>query len=85
MTKWEENVIDRMKQNGIRNYIIGDYKGFSWHGCDVCGDGLGGDKHAVTAQYANNSEGNPVFEAFGLACVDCTFWIANGDVPEGVE
>lgn len=25
--------------------VIGDEYGFTWHGCDCCHDGLGGDKH----------------------------------------
>ncbi len=28
--------------------VIGESVGFSWRGCDVCGDRSGGDKHEVS-------------------------------------
>lgn len=28
--------------------VVGDEYGFTWRGCDICRNGLGGDKHEVT-------------------------------------
>lgn len=92
MTRYEKRTekqyledVERIaKRNGLKGsieYIIGDEYGFSWWGCDVCGCPLGGDKHEVSALV--DDEENPgklKCIDIGLACTDCTIYIANGDL-----
>lgn len=33
------------------NLIVGEDQGFCRQGCDICGDGLGGNKHTVGKLY----------------------------------
>lgn len=50
---------------------------FSWHSCDVCNEGLGGERHPVVFF---DKEGNRVSE--GACCSACLCYLANGDLPE---
>lgn len=45
----EQRVRAGIARLSVRGYpVIGDELGFSWQGCDVCQNGLGGDKHEVS-------------------------------------
>ena len=60
----------------IENGQACDDGGFSWHSCDGCGSGLGGDRHPAHALDGNN-------ELVHLeVCTDCVLFWANGDLPE---
>lgn len=49
---------------------------FSRSECDTCGSTLGGDRHPAHYAYGDRKIGHL------MVCVDCVFYMANGDVPE---
>lgn len=60
-----------------------DEGSFSWRECDTCGSSLGGDRHrahALMSDTPDNLQGKPLIHLD--VCVDCLFYIANGDLPE---
>ena len=60
---------------GIESGELCAEAGFSWHACDLCGSNLGGDRepwHALIDGALTHGDS---------ACVDCSVYIANGDLP----
>jgi len=53
---------------------------FSWSGCDLCGSTLGGDKEVW---HGVDRDNNIVHGEY--ACMDCVFYLANGDIPQDPE
>ena len=62
---------------GIENGDVFDEGGFSWSGCDLCGNTLGNTLYYY--HYIDSNGG--INHGFG-ACGDCVCYIANGDVPD---
>lgn len=56
-----------------------DEGGFSWHECGICGSTFGGDRYSWHAIDAKSKR----LYHFTDACVDCLFYLVNGDEPEG--
>lgn len=60
-----------------------DEGSFSWRECETCSSHLGGDRHrahALMSDTPDNLQGKPLIHLD--VCVDCLFYIANGDLPE---
>ena len=56
-----------------------DEGGFSWHRCDSCNTGLGGNRSAAHGFTTINGEDTLVHLDI---CDDCMLYLANGDLPE---
>lgn len=48
---------------------------FSWHPCECCGSGLGGDRHPA---HGVDHDGEIVHLSI---CTDCLLYLANGEEP----
>lgn len=75
-----DNVPDDVKE-AIFNHKISeetylDEGGFSWQGCDVCGNQLGQDLYAA---HAFDSEDSLIHYDI---CRNCLCYLANGDIPD---
>ncbi len=53
---------------------------FSWSACGICGCTLGGDRYI----WHWLDEDNELMHERD-ACTDCVFYMANGDLPEGLD
>lgn len=53
---------------------------FSWHSCDSCGSGLGGDRLPASGLIRDKSGELELIEM--SICVDCAMYHANGEEPE---
>lgn len=69
--------VERHRSAGYHYCYDGEDLGFSSTCCNVCGSRLAGDRYRIV-------EYNPISQhKIDLkACIDCTVYIANSDVPE---
>ena len=71
-----ENAEESMAHD-LSQGLLPDEGSFSWAQCDTCGSTLGGER------YTGHCFAPQSMDVIHLdVCVDCLFFIANGDVPE---
>lgn len=74
---WDINLTEKNLKT-LQFPSVGKDVGFSWRPCFLCRRPLGGDRHELI--YVD--EGEIYAEEI---CVDCTLYLANGDIPEEEE
>lgn len=74
---WYKSVVDQ-SLSFYSMHSVGEESGFTWRGCPLCHQQLGGDR--LELLYV---DGGITYKEH--ICIDCALYVANGDVPEEAQ
>jgi len=87
MRQYGFNTLEELDKAWERGKVI-EEGSFSWSGCGICDQELGGDRYVWHALYQDGgravSRNDPILH-FDDACTDCVMFLANGDEPDEPE